>query len=250
MSEKYRTERLDRRLKKGGRYYAYADSSVVYHGPGGFFYPTGLAPVVPERDEFRRKVGSFVRIYAVMGQRDDVHALAGCFTGKPVITVDYYLLRHPPVREQTPSDPPVPGLAIRVPDRNDWKRLLPLHMAYEAEEVRLPGRAVNIAASKAALNESLSTQLVLVAYHRDQAVARVATNARGYQTDQIGGVYTDPAWRGRGLARWLMTHLMVRLAREGKGTSLFVKTGNVAALHLYESLGFLFESDFRISYYS
>ncbi len=250
MSERYRTERLDRRLKKGGRFYLYGDSSVVYHGPGGFYYPAGLTPSVPAREEFRQLMGTFVRLYAIMGQREDVFSLAGCFAGKPTITVDYFLFRHPPVHATTLPEPPIPGISVKTPDKTEWKRLLPLHLAYEAEEVRLPGRAVNMAASKATLNESLQTQLVLVAYHRGEAVARVATNARGYRTDQIGGVYTDPAWRGRGLARFLMTHLMVRLAEEGKGTSLFVKTGNTAALHLYERLGFSFESDFRISYYN
>lgn len=113
----------------------------------------------------------------------------------------------------------------------------------------LPGHRANPATSKATLTESLKKQIVLVAYHRGEAIARVATNAQGYQTAQIGGVYTDPAWRGRGLARWLMSKLIDTLTENGKNASLFVKEANVAALRLYDGLGFSFESNFRISYY-
>jgi predicted GNAT family acetyltransferase len=124
-----------------------------------------------------------------------------------------------------------------------------LQIAYEVEEVLLPGRSANPAVSKASLIESLKTQRVLIAYHRGQAVGRVATNARGYRTEQVGGVYTDPAWRRRGLARWLMSLLIAGITADGRDTSLFVKPHNAAALGLYEGLGFLFESHFRISYY-
>ncbi len=248
MSEKYRSEPLDKRLRKGGRFYRYGESAALYHGPGGFFYPAGVAPNVPRAGQLRSLIGSFVRLYAIMGQSNDVAAIARSFAGRPSISVDYFLLSHPPCSVE-PNSPPHPEISVRVPGSDEWRQLLPLHMAYEAEEVLLPGRTSTISASKATLTESLRKHVVLVAYYRGQAIARVATNARGYRTDQIGGVYTDPAWRGRGLARWLMTHLMRRLSEEGRGTSLFVKRNNVAAVKLYEALNFSFESDFRISYY-
>ncbi|MFW5826714.1 MAG: GNAT family N-acetyltransferase, partial [Alkalispirochaeta sp.] len=113
----------------------------------------------------------------------------------------------------------------------------------------LPGHRPNPAASRAALLHSLEHQLVLVATYRDTVVARVATNARGYHGDQVGGVYTDPQWRNRGVARWLMSVLLAELQKEHRNASLFVKLDNQPAQELYRSLGFLFESPFRISYY-
>ncbi|MFA7566002.1 MAG: GNAT family N-acetyltransferase [Alkalispirochaeta sp.] len=249
MSEKYRTGEVDRRLKKGGRFYRFGDTTAIYHGPGGFFYPFGVAPEAPVPEQLREQMGSFLKLYAVMGQRDDVLAFIRCFAGRPAITVDYFLLRHSSKVSAALPESPHPDITVGTPSLSEWKRLLPLHLAYEAEEVLLPGRKVDPAMSKVTLTESLQTQEVLVAYYRGEAIGRVATNARGYRTDQIGGVYTAPAWRGRGLARYLMSHMMRRLADEGRGTALFVKPHNLAALRLYEKLGYLFESDFRISYY-
>lgn len=249
MSERYRTDTLDRRLRKGGRFYVYGDRAAVFHGPGGFFYPVGLAPQLPAGADLRTFFGSFLRLYSIMGQLADVDVLASTFAGTPTVSIDYHLLHHPAAPEIEIPPPPHPELVIRTPRPGDWKRLLPLQIAYEVEEVLLPGRRANPAASKANLTESLRSQVVLVAYFRGEAIARVATNARGYTIDQIGGVYTDPSWRGRGLARWLMSHLMSQLGRDGRGTSLFVKPHNAAALRLYNHLGFSFESDFRISYY-
>ena len=242
MSERYRTEALDRRLRKGGRFYVYGDRAAVFHGPGGFFYPVGLAPDTPTGTELRATFGSFLKLYSIMGQRTDVDALASTFASTPTISIDYHLLHHPAVPKIQIPSPPHPELVITTPKPGEWKRLLPLQIAYEVEEVLLPGRRPNPAASKANLTESLRSQIVLVAHFRGEAIARVATNARGYTVDQIGGVYTDPSWRGRGLARWLMSHLMHRVAREGRGTSLFVKPHNTAALRLYDHLGFSFES--------
>lgn len=249
MSEKYRTNYLDRRLKKGGRFYTYDGQAAIYHGPGGFFYPNDIRPHAPDEETLRQYFGTFIRLYSIMGQRDDVHALTRCFAGTPGISVDYYLLQRERATEI--SIPPAPHreIEVRVPEPSMWKKLLPLQIAYEVEEVLLPGRRANPAASKASLTESLKHQLVLVAYYHGEAIGRVATNARGYTFAQIGGVYTDPAWRGKGLARWLMSHLISRLDETGYGASLFVKPNNVAALRLYERLGFSFESDFRISYY-
>lgn len=251
MSEKYRDHSLDRGLKKGGRFYFYSGggNAAVYHGPGGFLYPAGIHPVVPDPQVLRHHLGGLVRLYSIMGRSDDVVGMTGLFAQQPKIDIEYLLLSR---RASTPPEvppPPHPDLKVVTPSPSEWKHLLPLQIAYEVEEVLLPGRSANPNVSKSTLTESLEMQRVLVAYYRGQAVGRVATNARGYRTEQVGGVYTDPAWRRRGLARWLMAHLLAGITAEGKTASLFVKPHNVAALRLYKGLGFLFESHFRISYY-
>ena len=163
--------------------------------------------------------------------------------------MEYHLL----ARESGSFEPvePPPGLGLRVvrPRRGDWRRLLPLHIAYETEEVLLPGQRLNPNVSRSSLIESLAHQLVLVALRGNEPVARVATNARGFRNDQIGGVYTVPDLRGRGVARWLMGCLLSYIAADSHGASLFVKTHNEAALKLYDTLGFTFVCPFRIGYF-
>lgn len=255
ISEKVRHGYLDKRLRTGGRCYYLPGEAVVYHGPGGFFSPVGLASVggTPREArllaELRRATGTFSRLYSIMGARHEVTALEPVFDAHPHHTIDYNLLtlewNHFPAQER----PPHPELRYFIPKPSQWRRLLSLQTAYEVEEVLLPGHRPNPAASRATLLHSLEHQVVLVATYQDMVVARVATNARGYRGDQVGGVYTDPQWRNRGVARWLMTVLLAQLHNDRRNASLFVKLDNQPAQELYRSLGFLFESPFRISYY-
>lgn len=250
LSERFRRAALDARLRTGGRFYA-APRGAIYHGPGGMFYPYGVSHTVERHggDELRDLIGGFVRLHSIMGCTPDVEALASTLGTVPRFDIDYRLLHLDHADFATVGRPPVRGLKVVRPRPEQWRRLLPLQLAYEIEEVLLPGAQANPAVSRSTLIESLSHQLVLVATYRSEVIARVATNARGYRNDQIGGVFTAPEWRGRGVARWLMGHLFAHLAADSHGASLFVKLTNEAAQELYRTLGFRFVSPFRISYY-
>jgi uncharacterized protein len=255
VSDRVRHGDFDRRLRSGGRCYYVPGDALVYQGPAGFLAPVGVSDLVDaERRtrllaDVRRLMGATPRVQSIMGARADVVLLQEAVSSRAVHVVDYDLLalswtRFPPV---IPA--PHPELRIMRPRREHWRRLLQLQMAYEVEEVLLPGRSPIPASSRASLEHSLTTQTVLVATHQGSPIARVATNARGYTGEQIGGVYTDPVWRNRGVSRWLMTHLLADLRERKLDASLFVKLDNRPAQELYRSLGFSFESPFRISYY-
>lgn len=263
LSDKLRAGTLDRKLRHGGRFYLLPGRAAVFHGPGGFFYPVGVAEAHAhgETRGLKRVLGNFLRLHSIMGTTDDAEALeevVGTRAGR-VIDYDLMILRYrarisQPHGTAVASRPvtaarPDPELRVERAEPVDWRRLLALQMAYETEEVLLPGRQPNPAVSRSILLESLRTQRVLIATYRNQIVGRVATNARGYRGDQIGGVYTDPAWRGRGVATWLMSHLIAEIARDERDASLFVKRSNPAAQALYRSLQFDVVSDFQISYF-
>lgn len=56
---------------------------------------------------------------------------------------------------------------------------------------------------------------------------------------QLAGVFVDPAYRGRGLARRGIADLAHRLVRDGMPcVTLHVRTDNVAAIRAYEAAGF------------
>lgn len=55
---------------------------------------------------------------------------------------------------------------------------------------------------------------------------------------EVSAVCTWPEFRGRGLAKALVAHVSALIAAEGRMPFLHVKTENVAAIALYEKLGF------------
>jgi RimJ/RimL family protein N-acetyltransferase len=77
-------------------------------------------------------------------------------------------------------------------------------------------------------------------FHADELVGTASLNAKYDRLGQVGGVYTRPGYRGRGLAFVTMCKLM----RDGfdrhrlERLILFTGEDNPAARHLYESLDF------------
>jgi predicted GNAT family acetyltransferase len=55
---------------------------------------------------------------------------------------------------------------------------------------------------------------------------------------EISAVCTHPQYRGRGYGNALLSALISRITRRGETPILHVRTQNVAALRLYEKLGF------------
>jgi predicted GNAT family acetyltransferase len=73
-----------------------------------------------------------------------------------------------------------------------------------------------------------------------ELIATVSLNALYGRMGQVGGVYTRPGYRGRGLARVAMERLMRDTWQRHRLDRLILFTGehNRAACALYESLGF------------
>lgn len=73
----------------------------------------------------------------------------------------------------------------------------------------------------------------------DRVVGNVSLTATGYDRGQIvANVAVSPEYRGRGIARRLMTAAMDHITHHARFAVLQVDAGNTAARHLYESLGF------------
>ncbi|HEX8293076.1 MAG TPA: GNAT family N-acetyltransferase [Pyrinomonadaceae bacterium] len=85
--------------------------------------------------------------------------------------------------------------------------------------------------------EQHDLQNSLVAFDGAEAVGMAVLAARG-ERGWVGGFGVVPRWRGRGLARRLMSELVGRARSSGlRRLSLEVLRGNTAALRLYERAG-------------
>ena len=141
------------------------------------------------------------------------------------------------------------ALSIERATENDLTELFPLQLDYENTEVAYEGRPINPAVCKLSLRARLTTEYIYKVSADGRIVAKAGTNAQGFHWFQIGGVYTLPAYRNKGLAAATVAHLINTHSAEAHGFALFVKTANTAALRVYEKLGFEQCGLFRMSYW-
>ena len=66
---------------------------------------------------------------------------------------------------------------------------------------------------------------------------------------QIGGVYTDPEYRGRGYAAAVVRYLSQKAVSVGKRPVLYVNEVNTAAVKAYVKAGFAAGDRYRICYF-
>jgi GNAT superfamily N-acetyltransferase len=192
------------------------------------------------------------RLYSVMGPVAEVTWLGKHLPGRPIATVDYHLMvqsRQSFTGGSRDSIPAPPGLVIRTACPRDTGTLLPLQMRYELEEVVINKRRHSEQVCRQSLKRALRQQLVLMAERDGEVVAKAGTNARGFATDQIGGVFTVETVRNSGIAYRVMEELLRRIFAEKQTACLFVKKENRPALSLYGKLGFRIREGYRITYF-
>jgi predicted GNAT family acetyltransferase len=245
------------RLRSGARgYEVYMDTDdtgavrdCFLHTSGGLLLPA-FAPAGQDPRELSELLAGFRPVvHSIMGVGRCVDVIEASLPLPPTTRVEYFLMtleagtRHPVL----PPDPP--GLSMRKADVYDADLLFPMQKCYELEEVVIAPVHFNEAQSMKSLKIALHEQLVYVAEIRGVPVSKAATNARGYKVDQIGGVYTAPQERGKGLGKAVVAELLKDVFSAKQAACLFVKKHNRAAIALYERLGFEPVTDYVISYY-
>jgi GNAT superfamily N-acetyltransferase len=223
--------------------------AVLCH-PSRLAFPV-FPPEWPEGDRAFALLASSFSAASAIGMAKDVMRYEAAMGVAPRVSVAYRLMSlaedgPPPLPRSLPA---YPGLTVRRATLADLDALAPLQEAYEREEVLTPIHALNPAACRAALARALERQLVFAALEGGTIVGKAGTNARGFRVDQVGGVYTLPARRGRGVATALMAALLAEILDQGRRPSLFVKPSNLPARYLYLGLGFEDAGDYRADYF-
>ncbi len=216
----------------------------------------GLVIPVFKSQEFHSRAETFLRrlimsrqnsIYSVTGMRCQVDLIVNLSSTKPVHNVHYRMLTYD--SQKSRDEIRNPSIRIDMADPSDFEKLWPLEKAYQNEEVVRAGYSLNENHARMLFSHSLKNQLIYYITLGGHTIAKAGTNARGWNYDQIGGVYVDPAYRNRGMGRQVMQELLKAADRENRRVCLFVKETNKPALSLYSSLGFNDRGSFRISYW-
>lgn len=164
---------------------------------------------------------------------------------------EYYFMEYSgsSCQEKVSAVPQNNRLSLNACSENDAEKLLKLHLEYMRVEVLPEGKSLNVETEKTSLLQILKTQNVYALSQSGNYVAKAQTNALSKNYIQIGGVYTLPEYRRRGLASFLVNYIALNARAHNKNAVLFVKVKNICARHSYEKAGFVKTGDFLISYY-
>ncbi|WP_428770168.1 GNAT family N-acetyltransferase [Treponema sp. HNW] len=139
---------------------------------------------------------------------------------------------------------------LRRCTRADSDRLFDLMKAYYIEEVLPAGMILNDKDMRLLLSRRLKNQLVFAMENETgEYEAMAATTALGMHYARLGGVYTLPESRRRGLASFLVRQLSTELLRLHYIPVLFVRTANPGAEKMYAACGFSVCGGYRIAYF-
>jgi len=157
---------------------------------------------------------------------------------------DYYLMH---LNEPVWLPPKPEGLTLI--DNPTAEQVYPLQAAYEQEEVIPAHSTFHEAHCRQGLERILAEELLVFAEYGGVSAAKANTNARSYSCRQIGGVYVQPQFRGKGIGTYVVAKLVEQVQKEGVAVGLFVKKQNLPAIRVYEKLGFTPIGSYRINYY-
>jgi hypothetical protein len=218
-----------------------------------------VLPVLPEGAGDRAGLAGLLGdlrmpVHSIGGPEASVAAVESAIPVTPATRIEYQLMKLPRTAWAGPAvhasaAAAATGVRVRRSARGDAALLFPLQRAYELEEVVLDTALFSDAACLKLLRQGLRQEIVFHAARDGRPLAKAGTNARGYGVDQIGGVFTVPSERGKGIARIVMAALLEAIFADKPVACLFVKKGNGPAIALYERLGFTTLGGYVISYY-
>lgn len=221
---------------------------AVLWSPHGIVFPIFDEPVSAEQGECLSRLLQGGKTASIAGASPHVLALEGALKIEPRLRVRYRSMFRPSSDRASAAPSPAKAATVSMAGPEDLVELVPLHAAYEREEVMTALHRFDPDLSRASLRRILSQEMVAVARREDRIVATARTNARGLRTWQIGGVYVVPELRAQGWGRYVVGFLVDRIAENEKSVSLFVKEGNAPAIGLYRSMGFLDLGAYSVDY--
>ena len=215
---------------------------------GGIILPL-FSELPPERSvliEMLKKILNYnKKIFCILGVSRDAELIKNVLSYSSCSSINYILLVK---KLETAFIIEKNELTVKSGKKKDSFLLFPLEEAYLLEEVLVETSSINKQAALLNLKKTLSTQNVFYAVYNKEIIAKVNTNAKGLYFNQIGGVYTKPQFRNKGISNYLMKHLLNNIYSLGKNAVLYVKNDNIPALTLYKHLGFKIIDNYSAHY--
>lgn len=135
------------------------------------------------------------------------------------------------------------------PPIEDAELLCPMEIEYNETEVLATGVKASHESCLRLLKKRINNNALYAVKKKGKYIAKAGINASGFRWNQIGGVFTSPEHRNKGVGAANMMMLINDCFQYKKKCSLFVKIKNRAARQMYKKIGFKESGDFRISYF-
>lgn len=140
-----------------------------------------------------------------------------------------------------------PGVECRLATAIDLDLLTSWRLAFRTEVFGEWVQPLPVDAVRSALQQEIATERLWLLSLNGVPVAMSAVNAEVSTWVQIGGVYTVPEYRNRGLARAVVAASLLAAQQRGiEGAVLFTGEHNYPAQAAYQSLGFRYSIDFSL----
>ena len=121
---------------------------------------------------------------------------------------------------------------------SDLDRLVPACAAMHKEEVGIDPMLRDPAGYRERVRELVERKRSIVRVEQGEIASKCEFSAVTRNAVQLMGVWSNPRFRRRGLARATLREVCGHLFRQRKAVTLFVNDFNSPAIALYESLGF------------
>jgi hypothetical protein len=168
----------------------------------------------------------------VMGRADLVEAVLAQLPSVPVAQREDHIFAELARSDYHGDFPIEPGVTVRRAGQGDIHTLTQLYTGAEGFEQMA---AEQVARTIRGRIISLRTYLAQV---EGQAVAGASSSAETRAAAMVGGVWTAPAWRSRGLSTAVVAALSGELLREERVPYLFYRVDNVPAERVYARIGY------------
>lgn len=142
---------------------------------------------------------------------------------------------------------PLPELRVATPD--DYALIEESGALLRAEELEEDPRISDPRAYTRRVEEECRDGFTWLWRTREGLRFRASVSARTADAAQVSGVYTPPAFRGRGHATRGVGELCRRLFEHSRFACLFVNDSNAPALSVYRRLGFRAIAPWRSAFY-
>lgn len=125
-----------------------------------------------------------------------------------------------------------PDMIVRRAGQGDTQALTALYTGAEGFEQLTVEQVARTVAGR------IHTLRTYLAQTGERAVAGASTSAETRMAAMVGGVWTAPEWRNRGLSTAVVTALSGELLAEGRAPYLFYRVDNAPAARVYARIGY------------